>query len=512
MAGHASTQDSPQSSAAGDKRKADDGPNGGSQSNTRSKRNRYISIACNECKRRKIRCNGQTPCHRCGNLNLECVYAPNCCSNSLKDSVEFQDMRNQLDVLQNQVSDLSAQVHELRTRQDVAIAFPAPDPLYNPDGHARAMSASRTLPPLVSPKRQPPQRVLPQFHGPTSSMYGFDIAKSSLQTMGVTNNTGDEGQMSTERSRAASPLPAPSLQSHPHKDPLWLIDQKEVSRLIHVYEEEIGIMYPVVEINKLTKHANSLYKFIGASLRTGFGQVGLPGSDSFDDEETVVLKMVLAITLVVEGSGRSELGQRFFETAKPAVDVKLVTNTGLLSVVLLVLTATYYFQSDEETQAWRFIGIASRICIEMGLHRRDSLMKHFNNEAEYQQAVRTFWVVYALDRRWSFGTGMPFALQDADIDPGLPEPVSDFCYYVSAAPDSCHRTTNTLISSTSPNITRLPQRCGTTTSPTKAVRTPRKTRSGSWTTRLSIGTKNCRSRCNSIVATSSRRTRLRVAV
>lgn len=40
----------------------------------------------NECKRRKIKCNGQTPCQRCGNLSLECVYAPNCCSSSFKDS------------------------------------------------------------------------------------------------------------------------------------------------------------------------------------------------------------------------------------------------------------------------------------------------------------------------------------------------------------------------------------------------------------------------------------------
>lgn len=39
----------------------------------------------NECKRRKIKCNGQTPCQRCGNLSLECLYAPNCCNN-FKDS------------------------------------------------------------------------------------------------------------------------------------------------------------------------------------------------------------------------------------------------------------------------------------------------------------------------------------------------------------------------------------------------------------------------------------------
>lgn len=32
-----------------------------------------------------------------------------------------------------------------------------------------------------------------------------------------------------------------------------------------------------------------------------------------------------------------------------------------------------------------------------------------------------YWSVYTLDRRWSFGTGLPFAVQDSDIRyrPGL---------------------------------------------------------------------------------------------
>lgn len=413
MVGHASSEASPQSTTHGEKRKADDHV-GGSQSHTRSKRNRYISIACNECKRRKIKCNGQSPCHRCGNLKLECVYAPNCCTNSIKDSAEFQQMRNHIDALQDQVNELFTQLSDLRARQDGPVA---PDPIFH---HDRSLSTSRTLPPLVSPKRNH-QRV-PQFHGPTSSMYGFDVAKSSLQTMGITNNLMDEGLMSRDRSRAASPtLPG---SPHPSKDPLWLVDLTEVHRLCRVYEEEIGIMYPICDIDRVQKHATSLYKFISASLRAGLGQPALPGPDAFDDEETIVLKMIIAITLVVEGGGRSDLGDRFFDSAKPSVDLKLVTNTNIFSVALLVLTATYYFQKDEETQAWRFIGIAARVCIEMGLHRRDSLIRTFNNEAEYQQAVRVFWIVYALDRRWSFGTGMPFALQDADIDSSLPEPVS----------------------------------------------------------------------------------------
>jgi len=64
------------------------------------------------------------------------------------------------------------------------------------------------------------------------------------------------------------------------------------------------------------------------------------------------------------------------------------------------------------------------MCIELGIHRRDSLFRLVKNEQERASVIKLFWSIYVLDRRWSFGTGMPFALQDADIDPNLPEPVS----------------------------------------------------------------------------------------
>lgn len=74
--------------------------------------------------------------------------------------------------------------------------------------------------------------------------------------------------------------------------------------------------------------------------------------------------------------------------------------------------------------AYRLVGLASRMCLEMGLHRRDAVLKSFNTEEELAAVNRLFWSVYCLDRRWCFGTGLPFVIQDEDIDPCLPEPVS----------------------------------------------------------------------------------------
>lgn len=85
--------------------------------------------------------------------------------------------------------------------------------------------------------------------------------------------------------------------------------------------------------------------------------------------------------------------------------------------------ATYHFHTDDDAMAYRLIGLAARMCLEMGLHRRDALMKSFPSEDQWNEATRIFWTVYSLDRRWSLGTGLPFVIQDEDIDPNLPEPV-----------------------------------------------------------------------------------------
>lgn len=35
-----------------------------------------VSKACDACKRRKVRCNGQPRCQQCAHLGLRCIYSP----------------------------------------------------------------------------------------------------------------------------------------------------------------------------------------------------------------------------------------------------------------------------------------------------------------------------------------------------------------------------------------------------------------------------------------------------
>lgn len=90
----------------------------------------------------------------------------------------------------------------------------------------------------------------------------------------------------------------------------------------------------------------------------------------------------------------------------------------------------YEFHRDNEGTSWRIIGLTARLCIELGLHRRETY-EAIQDESERSETILLFWSIYVLDRRWSFGTGMPFALQDSDIDQQLPKP-DDRSPYLSA--------------------------------------------------------------------------------
>jgi hypothetical protein len=72
--------------------------------------------------------------------------------------------------------------------------------------------------------------------------------------------------------------------------------------------------------------------------------------------------------------------------------------------------------------------MAARQAMEMGLHHKISLKDNFPDQKMRELAIRVFWCTYALDRRWSFGTSLSFALNDKDIDSDLPEPGEDFQY------------------------------------------------------------------------------------
>ena len=184
--------------------------------------------------------------------------------------------------------------------------------------------SQHSLPNSISPMsryRPPPKH--PSYHGPTSSAFSLDVAKTTLHNMGyqvVTDEVNTEITTQSVTPLGSPPAMAPSnTNGHQLKDPIWELTKDEMIRLCRVYEEEMGLMYPVLDIEQLIIHGSNLYDFIDAALRSGLANTTSPGQ-GVKDQQSCILKMVLACAMATEGSGQSDVADRLFENVREAAD------------------------------------------------------------------------------------------------------------------------------------------------------------------------------------------------
>ncbi|KAL9053448.1 MAG: hypothetical protein Q9162_004751 [Coniocarpon cinnabarinum] len=396
----------------------------------RSKRNRYISIACNECKRRKIKCNGEHPCQRCGNLQLECVYAPNCCTTNFKESPEYKSMSSQVVSLQEQVNMLWQSLNTLRNALGHEV-MSQPEPFSVTTEGSRQVApaqANMIIDPALNRNHNGSQHG--KYQGPTSAQYNFDLARSSLQSLGIGtgDDTFDSRPQISQAEAVSSTQQHPTFQLHPSIAPFREISKDEALRLCNVYAEEMGLMYPILDIGRISQYATLVFTLGDAVERNASISLTPETGDPAVDADMEILKLVLANALVVETAGKSTLASRLFTSCSKRTDASLTEDVTLKNIQLMTLISMYLFHSDQETRAWRTIGVAARLCIELGLHRSETYVTLFSSDDERDAALRLFWSVYTLDKRWSLGTGMASALIDSDIDLKLEKPHSSSPY------------------------------------------------------------------------------------
>ncbi|KAK1979902.1 fungal-specific transcription factor domain-containing protein [Colletotrichum cereale] len=438
------------SSASAQKRAAPGPALGESQ---RPKRAKYTPVACNECKRRKLKCLREetwSACRRCLVNGGECVFVPGPQQTPLRErepaherdepinphdapsaaaeshptlivpsSSQYKNLSDEVAVLREQVAaltsslwDLTGKIAHIGTRSPAALGgAPLPSPLYAKES-----------------ARRPSEPREPQFVGPTRSAYSLRIAESSLSRVHV------PARDASPTSRSASPAAsarAPSevadrraSSAQRYLDPLLTLEFGEVVRLLDVYQEEIESVYPFTDM-----------KDILANLEHILDYARDPHSPSAEDRPKIelkdvqIVKVAIATSIVMDAQGQNATSTKLVDAVEPVVcrvsgeafiDLKELQITTMLSI--------YWFHCGEELLAWRSIGISGREVLEIGLHRRAILMENFQDPKQRDQALRCFWCVYVLDRRWSFGTSLSFGIVDRDIDPELPEPGDEYPY------------------------------------------------------------------------------------
>ncbi|KAL1965391.1 hypothetical protein VTN77DRAFT_5828 [Rasamsonia byssochlamydoides] len=403
---------------------------------------RRVTRACDECRRKKIKCDGKQPCTHCTVYSYECTYDQP--SNRRRNPAP-----QYIEALENRLHKAEAVLRVLAP--DLNLDDPRLDPT-NPEQF------------LATLRRDKPQESLASKPAtgssqPESSAEGGD--ESLLETM--MENSGsldldDQGHWDyhghssgiifmqrlrkqfgnmviplrpSPRSRPISHvLESPKSQSESPQDshsnsnstlpPTHDLPSKEVARTL---------------CRNTFDHACVLMRFVHEpSFFAMFDRIYDTPWEQFTNEEHTFLPLLYVViavgclfsddvesTLDVEGyEGAIGQGFQYFRAGRHLLDITDCRDlTSLQAICFMVL----FLQSSAKlSTCYSYVGIAQRAALRLGLHR--SVTANFN-PIERELRKRIFWVIRKMDVYVSTLLGLPQMVNDEDIDQEYPLEIDD---------------------------------------------------------------------------------------
>ncbi|GLB09453.1 hypothetical protein AtubIFM57258_005374 [Aspergillus tubingensis] len=107
------------------------------------------------------------------------------------------------------------------------------------------------------------------------------------------------------------------------------------------------------------------------------------------------------------------------------LDSVLGESQSYMNIEALMLLVLYHMRTSSATRVWYLIGLAMRICIDLGLHRESQYRKMRPYEGQMRR--RLFWSVYLVERYVAWSLGRPFSVPEEDIDVHAPADLDDSC-------------------------------------------------------------------------------------
>ncbi|KAH8704711.1 fungal-specific transcription factor domain-containing protein [Talaromyces proteolyticus] len=371
----------------------EDGDTSGSSKSGRVARR----IACDACRRRKVRCDRAQPiCGRCTKLNQDCKYTA-----SRNQRGSDSNMSQALTTLQSRLAQAEARL--------ASIHQPLPD-MWN-----TASTIGLTLPPQNTtaqlPLDFPPTNTSSAF----SSHMNFHHEPISLDSNGghisENNNSNDNDWHEVFNDHSGSTF----------------IDQIDMTD----FEDESS---HIIFLSLHQTYFNHIHAVIPMIDRHRFS---LELDMSHPSPQLMSLSYAIALLGATVSSEHADFERTYYshsrnyvETAERDDDDAQFNNLNLLQTYILL---TYYeFRRKSFARAWMSLGKAIRLSDMLGLHRMDqgeqtgvesSRVVSFQGKislTEARERRRTFWVLFAFDAYASIRTGSPLTIQEETISTRLP--------------------------------------------------------------------------------------------
>ncbi|CAK37749.1 transcriptional regulator family: Fungal Specific TF [Aspergillus niger] len=410
---------------------------------------RRVTRACDECRRKKIKCDGKQPCTHCTVYSYECTYD--------------QPSNRRRNPAPQYVEALENRLHKAEALLRVVLPdLNLDDPQF--DVHAteqmlaaikREKQQSQQPPPAASlatpSERRRSSVVMTGTSDSTADANGGD--ESLLESM--VDNSGyldldDQGHWDyhghssgmsfirrLRKQLGASDIQPPTIRSRPvtqskFDSPKSVSESPQDASLPPTHD------LPPREVARRLCHnafddGCALMRFAHEpSFFAMFDRVYDTSPDQFTNEENSFLPLlyiVIAVGCLFSDGGANALdvagyegaigqGFQYFKAGQQLLEITDCRDlTSLQAICFMVL---FLQASAKLSTCYSYVGIALRSALRLGLHRK--VTAHFS-PLEQELRKRVFWVVRKMDVYVSTMLGLPLMLSDDDIDQEFPASV-----------------------------------------------------------------------------------------
>ncbi|KAJ0311117.1 hypothetical protein COL516b_001820 [Colletotrichum fioriniae] len=401
-----------------------------------------LSLACNQCRKRKVRCDAQTPkCHNC-------ILRGDDCQTTNPRNPNQHAVRKWAAKSASAQSQGGGSVHEVSEtpRDPLRAVSPRPRQYLSPaydDGSEAEDAALRKLSWVAEAYRaNARENHSPHEHADLNPDMALNTDESPHRLKFMGGSSVQSLTMFADlffRKRGLRPLSPyfrfgmhhveefqlPLSFQLPPLPPLPTLDA-----YLDVYMKRVYPLFPVFDEPSIRSELGRL---------TTLQDADASGSLQSSIESSQVPLLVSVYSIICIGADEetgilAEIGSHYL-TAAYSLLAHVISIPYLASVQALLLLSIALRGRSKEGQGWQTLGQAIRIAHSIGLHRHAST-RHSRNQPDtgastaspgYQANRKlnsqVWWVCYTLEKLMELETGRPSAIHDSDCDQKLPEPV-----------------------------------------------------------------------------------------
>ncbi|KKY21810.1 putative c6 transcription factor [Diplodia seriata] len=415
---------------------------------------RRVTRACDECRRKKIKCDGKQPCTHCTVYSYECTYdqPSNRRRNAAPQYVEALESRMKRAeallgaILPNVDLDDPALVASLQEGvlpplpQAQAPAQPQARPFAAPDGQMAHAQADRPMRvDTMNPQAQSGEGQLESMVRATGQLdldeHGYWDYHGHSSGLSFVRRMRERFDFMGRGEGESSPFPLTRPLSHVFESPKSVQDspatfdnavlggaelpsREKARELCDTALNDASALLRVVHLPSFWKSFETLY----GKLPEEYGAA----ENSF----LPLLYTVLALGTLFSRTSEDldevgyenaiNQGVQYFKAARNILDIAMCRDLHALQAVIFMIL---FLQSSAKlSTCYAYIGIALRSALRMGLHR--SMNDRFN-PIENETRKRIFWVIRKMDIYVGALLGLPHTMSNEDVDQELPAALDD---------------------------------------------------------------------------------------